>query len=324
MTVVTQHPWQNGPKELIEYALQHLHKETDFDQRIAFLLLDVGVETLFKTFLTLPDGVTGAQTSFHKRNEASKGSFHELVSGVEAAAPSRLQGCNLHHVQFYHDLRNKLYHQGNGITVPTKNAKGYAELAVRLLKALLDVDLTEVLQKPELEKAIKQQVDEVRNALDHIRLDMKQIMETIEPLAVMPWIIRQFQYVMAADDDDDNRAELWEYFCSMVENHFDYPCQTEFLTIADKFVWYGMPDSFPLFQLFQDVLLYDMTPLYLMLFETETLDLQYGTLSSGYVDAEAYVQSVRNDDAQAIERGQELTERLAEVQAVIKDWLKAS
>ena len=161
MTVVTQHPWQNGPKELIEYALQHLHKETDFDQRIAFLLLDVGVETLFKTFLTLPDSVTGAQTKFFERKKAAEGSFHELLNGVKAAAPSQLQGYNLSHIQFYHDLRNKLYHQGNGITVPTEKAKGYAELAVHLLKALLDVDLTQVLRKPELEKALKQQVDEV-------------------------------------------------------------------------------------------------------------------------------------------------------------------
>jgi hypothetical protein len=136
-----QHPWQSGPTELLRYALDHLHRPSDFSQRIAFLLLDVGVETLFKTFLELPEEVTRAKLSYSKRREAVEGSFHQLLRGAKDAAGDRLDGIDLAHVQFYHNLRNKLYHQGNGITVPVDKAKGYASIAVELLHRLLSVDL---------------------------------------------------------------------------------------------------------------------------------------------------------------------------------------
>ena len=63
------HPWQSGPTELISLAIHHLRNNSDFDRRIAFLLLDIGIETLLKTYLTLPDKITGAKTKFHERKD---------------------------------------------------------------------------------------------------------------------------------------------------------------------------------------------------------------------------------------------------------------
>lgn len=143
-----QHPWQSGPTELIRYALDHLHRPSDLSQRIAFLLLDVGVETLFKTFLELPEEVTGAKMSYSKRRAAVEGSFHDLLEGLKEAAGDRLAGIELTHVQFYHNLRNKLYHQGNGITIPVDKANGYASIAVELLRRLLSVDLQQEIDRP--------------------------------------------------------------------------------------------------------------------------------------------------------------------------------
>jgi hypothetical protein len=110
--------------------------------------LDVGVETLFKTFLELPEEVTGAKLSYSKRREAVEGNFHQLLRGVKDAAGDRLFGIELTHVQFYHNLRNKLYHQGNGITVPVDKAKEYAAIAVELLHRLLSVDLQQEIDRP--------------------------------------------------------------------------------------------------------------------------------------------------------------------------------
>jgi hypothetical protein len=131
------HPWQSGPTELISLAIHHLRNNNDFDRRIAFLLLDIGIETLLKTYLTLPDKITGAKTKFHERKDASESNFHSLLKGVETASP-QLEGYDFSYLQFYHDLRNKLYHQGNGITVSEQHVNGYAELAVELLKTLLN------------------------------------------------------------------------------------------------------------------------------------------------------------------------------------------
>jgi hypothetical protein len=146
------HPWQAGPTELIEFALERMHKGSDFDRRLAFLILDVGVETLFKTFLTLPDSVMQSQIKRGERFEASQGNFHELLHGIQNSNPKKAAHFNFAHVEHYHNLRNTLYHQGNQVTaVPMVQLKGYAELAVELLREYLDIDLSPELILPEPE-----------------------------------------------------------------------------------------------------------------------------------------------------------------------------
>ena len=113
--IKTQHPWQLGPTELIDFALERMYKGSDFDRRLAFLILDVGVETLFKTYLTLPDGVTQFQIKRGDRLAASEGNFHELLRGVQNSNPKKAAGLNFPYVEYYHNLRNTLYHQGNQV-----------------------------------------------------------------------------------------------------------------------------------------------------------------------------------------------------------------
>jgi len=231
-----QNPWQSGPTELIRYAIKHLHRSSEFDQRIAFLLLDVGVETLFKTFLQLPEEATGTKMSYGKRRAAAEGNFHELVRGVKEAAGTRLDGVNLIHVHFYHDLRNKLYHQGNGITVPTDQSKGYASLAVELLRRLLDIDLQPELLRPQQESkrrqeetAIVEQVRQMQEALGQqicgLEQDLRLAIEKVEPAFVMPsfelqaeqWRSRSRLKLMSTwsslnirePDDKDRLPNLW-------------------------------------------------------------------------------------------------------------------
>jgi hypothetical protein len=146
------HPWQTGPTELIEFALNRIHQGNDFDRRLAFLVLDVGVETLIKTFLTLPDSVTGVKTSFTARNNAAQGGFHQLIQGLQDAIPERAAKFDLTHVQYYHGIRNTLYHQGDTVAaVRDDQLRGYALLAVTLLRELLNIDLSELLVSLEVE-----------------------------------------------------------------------------------------------------------------------------------------------------------------------------
>ena len=106
------HPWQDGPAELITHGLQHMHlNREDFDRRMAFLLFDLGIETLFKTFLLLDKGASGAEGSYTVRSKAATSeSFHEIVEGTRTAAPDRLSDDDAKHVLHYHDIRNRLYH----------------------------------------------------------------------------------------------------------------------------------------------------------------------------------------------------------------------
>jgi len=179
-------------------------KGSDFDRRLAFLILDIGVETLFKTFLQLPEEVTGTKASFSERMKASEGNFHELTQGVKKAAGNRLDNIDLTHIQFYHDLRNKLYHQGNGITVPADKVKGYASIAVECLKSLLEVDLSAFLfipQEKEQEQAQKQaRLEEFERARQELRAQFEELhqvvslsLEDIEPALVLPSFKKQYE-----------------------------------------------------------------------------------------------------------------------------------
>ena len=139
-----QHPWQSGPTELIAHAIEHYRRDTESDNRIAFLLFDVGVETLFKTFLTLPDGVIQFQTKRNERLQAAEGNFHELLRAVKDSSLKKASKFNFAHIEHFHDLRNTLYHQGNRVTtVPMDQLEEYAGLAIELLKEYLDIEIDE-------------------------------------------------------------------------------------------------------------------------------------------------------------------------------------
>ncbi|MBL7065110.1 MAG: hypothetical protein ISS49_13010 [Anaerolineae bacterium] len=192
------HPWQLFPSDLILYALDHLHRPSEFDQIVGFLLLDVGVETLFKVFLMLPDKVIKTTMSYKERKAAAEAQgFHELVKGVETAAKTagdRLKGINLGHVEYFHGLRNKLYHAGNGITVQGEHAEQYASIAMDLLDRLLGVDLQsswqEQLRKQKELDDLKEQVEQVkaslRKQMHALEQDLRLAIEKVEPAFVMP------------------------------------------------------------------------------------------------------------------------------------------
>jgi len=146
MSQEKKHPWQRGSTELIQYSIKHLRSNNDFDKRRSFLILDIGIETLLKTYLELPAEITGTKTSFTKRQEAIAGNFHSLVQGVKDAAGERIKNINLEYIQYYHNKRNQLYHDGEGLTIQEDHLLGYLQLAVPLMKALLDVDLAAELE----------------------------------------------------------------------------------------------------------------------------------------------------------------------------------
>jgi hypothetical protein len=157
--IQVRHPWQRPPTEQILGALQLLSRNNDVSRRQAFLLLDQGVETLFKTYLTLPASVTNVATPENERIRATQGKFPELLQGVTAAAKGRVAAEDFDAVWYYHRLRNKLQHEEPGITVVASQVDGFAKLTVRLLKDLLAVDLDQQLiaREPARPSAVKAQ-----------------------------------------------------------------------------------------------------------------------------------------------------------------------
>lgn len=154
-------PWQTTAKKLIKFAGEFkrasiANKDDDeFRRQVGYLLLDIGVETLLRSYLTQPN--TKAKMSFTKRDEAAKGtiekdniigkkitlssfdelSFHNLIMAVKQVAEDTVDEGALEKAEYFHTIRNKIYHLGDGI-IPTKqNFDEYLSLADNLLRTLL-------------------------------------------------------------------------------------------------------------------------------------------------------------------------------------------
>jgi hypothetical protein len=121
-------PWMSGPRELLDHGLQHLEGVSDFDRRMALICIDNSVELMIKTFLGLPRRASGLQISRAKFEEAAR-SFPGLLDALEEFGGSRLNGIDLSDIEWFHRLRNELYHAGNGLTVERQKVEIYAQIA---------------------------------------------------------------------------------------------------------------------------------------------------------------------------------------------------
>jgi uncharacterized protein YutE (UPF0331/DUF86 family) len=133
-------PWTAGPKELLQHAREHFDRGSAFDNRIAFISIDNAVELIIKTYLGLPKRVRKTEgPSRRKLNEAST-SFPDLLDLLEEHGAERLEGISLGDIEWYHRLRNTLYHDGNGVTVDSEKVDGYLQIAIVLFNNLLNTE----------------------------------------------------------------------------------------------------------------------------------------------------------------------------------------
>lgn len=199
-----QHPWQSGPTELIAHAIEHYRRSTESDNRIAFLLFDVGVETLFKTFLTLPDGVIQFQIKRNERLQAAEGNFHELLRAVQNSNPKKASEFNFAHIEHFHDLRNTLYHQGNRVTtVPTNQLEEYARLAVTLLKEYLEVEIDEANEQVSVEADYFRALTRIRKNIESLKSNSALVVEYLYPQIASRKIEAQLRQIRTDTGPDD-------------------------------------------------------------------------------------------------------------------------
>jgi len=131
-----KNPWASGPGEILNHGLDLLKStDSDVNRRIAMISIDNSVELMIKTFLNLPSRITGINISRKKYAEFSE-SFPRLLDALEVYAGDKIHDINLGEIEWYHRLRNELYHQGNGLTVERQKVETYARLAHILFKNL--------------------------------------------------------------------------------------------------------------------------------------------------------------------------------------------
>ncbi|GBC61811.1 hypothetical protein DENIS_2773 [Desulfonema ishimotonii] len=136
-------PWIAGPKELLVHGLQHLDLNSDFDNRIAMISIDNSVELMIKTYLGLPKRISKIEGITRKKFEEMTSNFPNLLDGLEEFGNGKLNGIDLGDIEWFHRVRNQLYHDGNGITVEKKKVEAYAEIAKILFENLFELRIEE-------------------------------------------------------------------------------------------------------------------------------------------------------------------------------------
>jgi len=196
-------PWQITPTELIKKAIEFLELDTELDRQTAFLLMDVGIETLFKIFLLLPESVTKTEVGYRKRKDATEGNFHILIETMKEAGEDQLEGLNLDRVEYFHGIRNKLYHQGDGV-IPTKsNSEEYAALAVLLLDRLLNVDLQPLLNKEKKQlELIEQRKARIDQEVEPLQVKLRQFKQRLHTFLVEQLEYKEIEFAKKSFTDE--------------------------------------------------------------------------------------------------------------------------
>jgi hypothetical protein len=128
-------PWASGPGEILRHGLDLLKSDNDTNRRLAMISIDNAVELMVKTYLGLPRRITGLEITRREYDDFSQ-SFPKLLDALETYGADRINGIDLGEIEWYHRLRNELYHQGNGLTVERDKVEVYAELANLLFENL--------------------------------------------------------------------------------------------------------------------------------------------------------------------------------------------
>ena len=200
------HPWQEGPVGLLRFARNTSRSADQLHQLIAFLILDICVETTMRTFLSLPDDIAPAKIKYFERRKFSEGTFHHLTRGLEAACATPLVPTDLlRHVKYFHDKRNQLYHQGGGITVAVGDVERYMRVAASLLHQLLGVEQEGAptspggTSSPTVEQVARLGAELPRH-IEQFRGLINALFETIEPRLVYPTTISRLSTIATGID----------------------------------------------------------------------------------------------------------------------------
>jgi hypothetical protein len=140
MKKISELPWASGPGEILRHGLSLLDHDTDTNRRLAMISIDNAVELMIRTYLGLPKRITGLSITRKEYNDIAE-SFPALLDGLDKHAPDKMDGIDLGTIEWYHRLRNELYHQGNGLTVERDKVEIYAELANLMFKNLFGEEL---------------------------------------------------------------------------------------------------------------------------------------------------------------------------------------
>ena len=102
-------PWASGPGEILKHGISLLREDTDTNRRLAIISIDNAVELMMKTYLGLPKRITGLDITRKDYQDFSE-SFPKLLNALEKYASDKILSIDLGELEWFHRLRNQLYH----------------------------------------------------------------------------------------------------------------------------------------------------------------------------------------------------------------------
>lgn len=121
---------------------------------MAMISADNAVELAIQTYLGLPARSRGGPGPTRRELDEARGRLPALLGLLEQYAREKIEGIELGDIEYYHRLRNVLYHEGNGIAVEADKVEAYLEIVRIVFLNLFGIDVRgEVLPEPESDRA---------------------------------------------------------------------------------------------------------------------------------------------------------------------------
>jgi hypothetical protein len=133
---------------------------------VGLISIDNAVELMIKTNLGQPARALGIHIPRRRLDEISE-SFPALIDALEEFAKDRLGTIDLSDIEWFHRVRNQLYHGGNGLTVEKQKVVVYAELAEELFNNLFQLPPSEQAQ-PDTAAVFLQKMSELQQIGDKL------------------------------------------------------------------------------------------------------------------------------------------------------------
>jgi hypothetical protein len=128
-------PWMRGPFELIRHAEGHLRAKGDTDRRIALIGFDNAIEVSIDMFVRLHPT---ARAGFELRREVVDQALRNYHTKIEFL-DNHVQTLQIKlsipvdEIVWYHQLRNELYHAGNGMVPEVRVIEGARSAALAVV-----------------------------------------------------------------------------------------------------------------------------------------------------------------------------------------------
>lgn len=140
-------PWMRGPFELIRHADDHLKTNGDTDRRVALIGFDNAIEVSIDVYIRLHPKLRAGLEIKREEVEAAQRNYHTKIEFLDKHVQAHQIPLSLpvDEIVWFHQLRNELYHSGNGMVPEEHVICGARKAALAVFQALFGLNIAALL-----------------------------------------------------------------------------------------------------------------------------------------------------------------------------------